>query len=85
MRMVFADAQFFIALLHDKDQSHSVALTNSQALAGVPLVTTEEVLTEVLAFFAERGRQLRGLVAAYVDDLMADPKSSSSNSRINRS
>jgi len=74
MKLVFADAQYFVALINDKDQSHPAALTISQALQGVTLVTTEEVLTEVLAYFAERGRHLRQVAAAYVDDILADPE-----------
>ena len=56
MREVFADAQYFVALINDKDQSHPAALAISQTLQGVTVVTTEEALTEVLAFFSERGR-----------------------------
>ena len=36
-------------------------------------MTTEEVLTEVLAFFAERGRHLRELAAASVEKILAEP------------
>jgi predicted nucleic acid-binding protein len=39
----------------------------------VPLVTTEEALTEVLAFFAAEGPQLRKLAAAAVRGLYANP------------
>jgi len=73
MKKVFADAQYFVALINDKDQSHPAALAISQTLQGVTLVTTEEALNEVLAFFAERGRYLRQLATAYVDDILSDP------------
>src|ERR1700722_2118490 len=73
MRTLFADAQYFVALINDKDQSHPAALAISQTLQGVTVVTTDEALTEVLAFFSERGRYLRHVAAAYVDDLLADP------------
>jgi uncharacterized protein len=73
MKKVFADAQYFVALLNDKDQSHPAALAISQALQGVTVVTTEEALNEVLAFFAERGRYLRQVATAYVDDILSDP------------
>ncbi len=74
MRKVFADAQFFVALINPKDQSHRQALAISQSLRDVTLVTTEEVLIEVLAFFAERGRHLRQLAAASVDKILANPE-----------
>jgi predicted nucleic acid-binding protein len=73
MRKVYADAQYFVALINDQDQSHPAALAISQTLQGVTIVTTEEALTEVLAYFAERGRHLRQVAAAYVDDIRSDP------------
>jgi uncharacterized protein len=74
MKRVFADAQYFVALINAKDQDHPAALAISQTLQGVTIVTTEEVLAEVLAFFSERGRYLREVAAAYVDDLLTDPE-----------
>ncbi len=73
MKKVFADAQYFVALINDKDQSHPAALAISQTLQGVTAVTTEEALSEVLAYFAERGRYLRQVATAYVDDILSDP------------
>jgi uncharacterized protein len=73
MKKVFADAQYFVALLNDKDQSHLAALAVSRALQGMTVVTTEEALNEVLAFFAERGRYLRQVAADFVDDILSDP------------
>jgi uncharacterized protein len=72
MSKVFADAQYFVALINDKDQIHAAALAISQTLQGVTVVTTEEVLTEVLAFFSERSWYLRQVAAAYVDDILTD-------------
>ena len=66
MRRVFADAQYWVAILNDQDQSHAAAQAISQALRGVPLVTTEEALTETLAFFCERGQYLRQSAVAFV-------------------
>ena len=73
MRKVFADAQYFVALINDKDQCHLTALTVSQTLQGTTVVTTEEVLSEVLAYFAERGPYLRQVACAYVEDILSDP------------
>ncbi len=72
MRRVFADAQYWVALLNDQDQGHSAALAISQTLRGVMVVTTDEALTEVLAFFSERGRHLRQLAAATVRSIYAN-------------
>jgi predicted nucleic acid-binding protein len=65
MRQVFADAHYWVAILNDQDQSHTAAESISTALHGVPVVTTEEVLTEVLAFFSERGQSLDRLVILF--------------------
>ncbi len=73
MKRVFADAQYFLALINDRDQGRPVALAISQTLPGVTVLTTEEALTEVLAYFAERGPYLRMVAAAYVDDILSDP------------
>jgi predicted nucleic acid-binding protein len=73
MRRVFADAQYWVALLNDQDQSHSAAQAISRTLQGVMVFTTDEALTEVLAFFSERGRHLRQLAAATVRRIHADP------------
>lgn len=73
MKRVFADAQYWVAILNDQDQGHAAAQEISQALQGVTLVTTEEVLTEVLAFFCDRGRFLRRSAAAFVDRILSDP------------
>ena len=73
MTQVFADTHFFVALINPRDQSHRQALAVSQTLQAVVLVTTEEVLTEVLAFFAERGRYLRQLAVLAVDTILANP------------
>lgn len=73
MRSVFADAQYWVAILNDKDQSHAAAVAVSRALQGVTLITTEEALTEVLAFLSERGRYLRQVASAYVQRILSNP------------
>jgi predicted nucleic acid-binding protein len=69
MRKVFADAHYWVALINDQDQSHAAAQAISQTLQGAMIFTTEEALTEVLAFFSERGRYLRQLASATVRSL----------------
>jgi predicted nucleic acid-binding protein len=70
---VFADAHYWVALLNDQDQSHAAARAATQALQGVPLVTTEEAWTEVLAFFSAEGPHLRNLAVATIRGLYANP------------
>ncbi len=50
MRRVFADTFYWVALIHRKDAGNKAALEWSRETASVHIVTTEEVLTEVLAF-----------------------------------
>jgi predicted nucleic acid-binding protein len=69
MTKVFADAHYWVALINNQDQSHAAAQAVSITLQAATIVTTEEALTEVLAFFSERGRYLRELAASTVRNL----------------
>jgi len=73
MRQVLADAHYWVAIINDQDQSHAAAKAISLTLQGAMIFTTEEALTEVLAFFSERGQHLRQLTTATVRSLAADP------------
>jgi predicted nucleic acid-binding protein len=73
MRSIFVDTLYWVAILHRKDQWHRAALAASRLLAGCRLVTTDEVLTEVLAAFSQAGPVLRGRAALLVRDLHRDP------------
>src|SRR5690349_16510316 len=73
MRRVFADAYYWVALLNDQDQGHAAALAAGRTLQGVVLVTTDEVLTEVLAYFSKQGRYLRQVAASFIDNILSDP------------
>jgi predicted nucleic acid-binding protein len=73
MRRVFADAHCWVAILNDQDQSHAAAQAMSQALQSVPIMTTEEVLIEVLAFFCERGEYLRQSAVVFVESILSNP------------
>jgi predicted nucleic acid-binding protein len=66
MRRVFADTYYWIALLNDRDQGHAAAEAISLTLQQATLITTQEVLSEVLTFFCEEGQYVQQAVAAYV-------------------
>lgn len=72
MRIVFADANYWIGLFNPKDQLHDTALAASRTLMRTRLVTSEMVLVEVLNGLAEY-TALRGQVVVAVDAIMADP------------
>jgi predicted nucleic acid-binding protein len=69
MRRVFANTLYWVALTHRKDQSHHAAVRISRQLTGCHLITTDEVLTEVLAAFFAAGPLLRQRSAVLVRSL----------------
>jgi uncharacterized protein len=72
MRLIFVDALYWIAITHRRDQWHQAAVTASSLLVNCHLVTTDEVLTEVLNAFSEAGPFLRRESIALVHDLLND-------------
>ena len=64
MKSIFADAGYFIALLNPKDDLHAKAKSVSGELKQVRLITSEMVLAEVLALYADKGPLLRQAAAA---------------------
>lgn len=59
MRKVFADTFYWVVLINLKDQWRERALEVSRKLTDVSIVTSDEVLTETLNYFAESGGFLR--------------------------
>ena len=74
MKAVFADANYWIALLNPHDDLHAKAEAVSSALGRVRFVTSEMVFTEVLNYFAPRGPDLRSAAAALIDGLRKHPE-----------
>ena len=70
MPEVFADTFYWIALANPADASHRAArafdLTNLEST----LVTTDEVLTEFLDYFAEAGERRRRIVIGMFEEAM---------------
>ena len=54
-RTLFADTFYWIALIFPRDAHHSAVLSFSRTLRGVRLLTTDEVLSEFLSYFAGLG------------------------------
>jgi predicted nucleic acid-binding protein len=67
VRRVFADTFFWIALTDPSDRWHLRAISASQSLGPVRVVTTEPVLIELLNFFAEGGPRWRREALATVE------------------
>jgi predicted nucleic acid-binding protein len=73
MTAVFADTNYWVALTDPRDQWHDRAVAASRSLVSRRLVTTEEVLTEFLAFFAGRGGCFREVAVLTVRSILRDP------------
>jgi len=59
MTPIFADTCYWIALLNRNDQLHAAAVAAQKKIVNASLITTDEVLTEVLNFFGRHGLRLR--------------------------
>lgn len=74
MNLVFADSQYYIGILHTRDQWHRQAVEAASLVSNLRYITTEAVLSEVLAFFSDFGTQARLNAAAAVQVILDDIK-----------
>lgn len=72
-RILFADTFYWVALLNPRDASHVRVTSFARRLGTARLVTTDEVLTEVLNWFSRFGPRWRGEAVTLVHDLRGDP------------
>jgi predicted nucleic acid-binding protein len=73
MKKVFADADYLVALLNPMEQLNQKAKAVSRALGQSRMITSEMVLAEVLAFYAESGPSLRSAAVNVALKLANDP------------
>lgn len=73
MRVVFADAGYWIAILDPTDELHEKAQIVTAQLGPCQIVTTEMVLIELLNFFSGRGENFRKRASETVTDLRTSP------------
>lgn len=73
MKVVFADTFYWVALTDPDDALYRQALEIEQQLGRVRVVTTDEVLTEFLAFFS-RHAWMRQRAVRTVETLFLDPR-----------
>lgn len=59
MKTAFIDTLYFVALFNPRDQWHERAVAASTLVAETKLITTEDVLVELLNFFSEYGEKAR--------------------------
>ncbi len=72
MRLVFADTLYRGAILHPHDQYRAQVIRARESLGEIRLVTTDEVLAELLDGLAQRGRHLREAAARAVRKILGD-------------
>ncbi len=73
MRVVFADAGYFIANLDSRDPLHERARTVAAGLGLFSIVTTQMVIAEVLNYASRGSDYVRGLAVQMVRGLEARP------------
>lgn len=73
MKIVFADALYWIAIVRPNDSWKLPAEEARQAIGNAILVTTDEVLTEFLAALSRSGPQLRKKAVEMVRAIMKNP------------
>jgi predicted nucleic acid-binding protein len=73
MRLVFADTFYWAALTSTEDAAHGRAMEYSSSLRPDRILTTDEVLTEYLAFFARGRTSVRVQAGSNVQALIRNP------------
>jgi predicted nucleic acid-binding protein len=70
MTALFVDTFYWIAITDPNDSAHQDALVMTARRADASLVTTDEVLGEYLAYFANATEALRREAGGIVQDLL---------------
>ncbi|HME00146.1 MAG TPA: nucleic acid-binding protein [Terriglobia bacterium] len=73
MTALFADTFYWIALADSTDSAHRRALALTSDRADSPVVTTDEVLTEYLTFFAMAPEPMRRKAVTNAQRILEDP------------
>jgi len=71
---IFADSFYWIALANPADAWHQTATNFGQTNLEATLVTTDEVLVELLNYFSAAGERKRNFVAKMFDEAMSHPR-----------
>lgn len=73
MKAVFTDTVYWLAIVKPGDQWEESARRAREALGNVILVTTDEVLAELLNHLSRGGSRLRELGVKMVEQIMQNP------------
>ncbi|MFM6911120.1 MAG: type II toxin-antitoxin system VapC family toxin [Dolichospermum sp.] len=72
MKSIFADTFYWVALINKTDSWHHRVRNYSPNLSNVKIITTEEVLTETINFFASFPAPMRAAVYQLVVQIIQD-------------
>lgn len=72
MKRVFADTFYWIALINKSDSWYQRVKSYSGNLENIEIITTEEVLTETINFFASFPTPMRAAVSQLVVQIIQD-------------
>ncbi len=73
MRYIFADTDYWVALLNPEDSLHQIALNNTQNLGEAIIITTYWVLLEFFNVITIRARPLRKRVVLALEGMRKNP------------
>jgi uncharacterized protein len=73
VRHIFADTFYWVALLNTRDNWHQQTLDITASLDIVEIITTDEVLTEVLNFLCTYGKPMRRRTTQLIKDILQNP------------
>jgi predicted nucleic acid-binding protein len=71
VKVAFVDTLYFVALFNRRDQWHERAIAATLLLAETKLITTEDVLVELLNFFSEYGEKSRRGALTQVEEILS--------------
>ena len=71
MRVAFVDTLYLVALFNPRDQWHKRAVEAANLVSETDLITTEDVLVELLNFFSEYGEKSRRGAVAQVEGILS--------------
>ena len=74
MKQIFADTFYWVALINPQDNWHQRAREVTSSLKNVKLVTTDEVLVELLNFMSVRGANRKRRTVEFIDNLLQNPR-----------
>jgi predicted nucleic acid-binding protein len=71
VKVAFVDTLYFVALFNSRDQWHARAHSASKLVAEAKLITTEDVLVELLNFFSEYGEKARSGAVVHAERILS--------------